>query len=262
MLAVVELSPEAAAIERRSRKAAAALAAGLQRTGAISRRRLARDEDLLGSGARGHALLHEGLFRLSCGTRPVRMFEAGDLAPCGSREELAGFRLASESAAHVSVFDAAALARAVADDAELAAHALEFHACEQALLFTLCAALVDRAPASALELREIPEGDTIVREGEPADELFQMLSGEARVTLEGVDLDHVGEEETFGELSLLAGVPRLATVTAFSDCVVQVVRACDLPALLRGRPRLAEDMARGLARRLASADHKLAARRG
>jgi small-conductance mechanosensitive channel/CRP-like cAMP-binding protein len=63
-------------------------------------------------------------------------------------------------------------------------------------------------------------GQVIVREGDPGASMFVVKRGEAAVTLGGADgeLARHGEGGFFGEMSLLTGDPRTATVTAVTDC--------------------------------------------
>lgn len=260
MLAPVDLPASTLSLLARSRALAAAIAASLG--SAVERRRLKREEELLGAGEAGYALLYEGVLRLERAGRLVRFYDVGDLAPTGDRPELAGFRLFGEFATEAAFFDAAALALAAGADPVLAGRLLEQQAVEQAILLTLAAALAGDDAAPDVSLREFSPGEVLVREGDGADAFFQIVSGEALVTLGGVEIGRVGEEEFFGEVSLLAGVPRTSSVTALSDGVLQVVREPDLAALLQRRPRLALDLARGLARRLAAVDRALAATRG
>ena len=83
-------------------------------------------------------------------------------------------------------------------------------------------------------------GTLLVREGEPGDRFFVLLSG-----LAGVSQSERGERgvlragDFFGEVAVTMGVPRTATVTAMTPCVVA---SCDTPTfdeLLR--PLFADD---------------------
>ena len=68
-------------------------------------------------------------------------------------------------------------------------------------------------------VREIPHkaGTVIAREGEPGVGLFVILSGTADVSIGGKKKTTLGAGDFFGEIALLDGGPRTATVTAKTD---------------------------------------------
>jgi CRP-like cAMP-binding protein len=68
-------------------------------------------------------------------------------------------------------------------------------------------------------VREIPHkaGTVIAREGEPGVGLFILLDGTAEVSIGGRKKATLGPGEFFGEIALLDGGPRTATVTAKTD---------------------------------------------
>ena len=73
-----------------------------------------------------------------------------------------------------------------------------------------------------LQVRDVTEGTVVVREGEPGDAMYFMVSGEATVHLtpEPVIL---GPGSFFGEMALLFGTPRSATVVATKPSVLLVL---------------------------------------
>jgi len=87
-------------------------------------------------------------------------------------------------------------------------------------------ALFKKFPHEALEdilastsLRSYQEGDIIVTEGEEGSSLFLLVSGEVKVFTKGEHGEHIqlaelGAGDFFGEVSLLTGRPRTATITA------------------------------------------------
>ena len=70
-------------------------------------------------------------------------------------------------------------------------------------------------------------GETIVRESDPGSSMFVLVHGEAAVTLARTDgeLARLRDGAFFGEMSLLTGEPRTATVTAVTDCALVEIAA-------------------------------------
>ncbi len=73
--------------------------------------------------------------------------------------------------------------------------------------------------AAALEEVEVPAGQTVVHEGDDADALWIVISGEVEVSARGEQarsrrLRTMGPRSYFGEIGLLAHIPRTATVKA------------------------------------------------
>jgi len=64
--------------------------------------------------------------------------------------------------------------------------------------------------------RAFEEGEFVVREGDPGDDLFVILEGEARVERKGSALATFGAGEFFGEIAVFDGRPRSADVVAAS----------------------------------------------
>src|SRR3954462_11548706 len=61
---------------------------------------------------------------------------------------------------------------------------------------------------------EVPAGKALCREGEIGSEFFVIIEGEVEVTKDGKPLAQRGGGEFFGEIALVQGAPRMATVTA------------------------------------------------
>ena len=81
------------------------------------------------------------------------------------------------------------------------------------------------ALAVRMDREELGPGTTIVREGEPGDRFFVLLSGMAQVQQEALEQRRVLKPgDTFGEVALAMGVPRTATVRSITPVVVA---SCD-----------------------------------
>ncbi|MBN1658814.1 MAG: cyclic nucleotide-binding domain-containing protein [Anaerolineae bacterium] len=105
------------------------------------------------------------------------------------------------------------------------------------------------------------QGEAVVREGEPGHEMFFIESGRVRVlrqTDTGIAaLAELGAGDLFGEMALLTGSPRSATVTAISDVNLWLLSQADFEALVTAYPNLALALSRLLSERLHSTDTRL-----
>jgi CRP/FNR family transcriptional regulator len=86
-------------------------------------------------------------------------------------------------------------------------------------------------------------GDVVVREGDPALNLFLVASGHARVERDGVgQLGRLGPGDFFGELGLIEQHGRTATVVAEEDLSCYLLPAWEFRSLLREHPAMAIPM--------------------
>lgn len=94
--------------------------------------------------------------------------------------------------------------------------------------------------ADRMQRAEVAAGTVLVREGDPGGRFYVLLSGVAGVSqssLGGRRILRAGE--FFGEVALTMHVPRTATVTAMTPCVVASCDATTFDDLVR--PLFADD---------------------
>jgi CRP-like cAMP-binding protein len=63
----------------------------------------------------------------------------------------------------------------------------------------------------------VPAGEAVFREGDPGDRYYVIRGGEAELSAGGQAISRIGRGAGFGDLALLFGRPRSATVTAITD---------------------------------------------
>jgi CRP-like cAMP-binding protein len=79
--------------------------------------------------------------------------------------------------------------------------------------------------AGRLEREEVGPGETVVREGEPGERFYIVLSGLFSVSQEGIgERRMLRPGDSFGEVALAMGIPRTASVRAVTPAVVA---SCD-----------------------------------
>ena len=97
------------------------------------------------------------------------------------------------------------------------------------------------------------EGTVIAREGEPGIGLFVIADGTAEVTIGGAKKASLGPGDFFGEIALLDGGPRTATVTATSDVKLLGLTEWVFRGLMEEHPTIAVKTLQAMAGRLRNA---------
>ncbi|HEU5321179.1 MAG TPA: cyclic nucleotide-binding domain-containing protein, partial [Methylomirabilota bacterium] len=98
---------------------------------------------------------------------------------------------------------------------------------EQVPLLAECSRKQLRAVARITEVREVAAQATLARVGEPGDHFFLIVDGRATVEVSPRKRVRLGPGEYFGEMSLLDGGPRSATVVAETPMRLLVIRRRD-----------------------------------
>ena len=113
--------------------------------------------------------------------------------------------------------------------------------------------ILDAVDAVAAFL-DVPGGTVLFEEGDPGDSAYVVLAGRLRAVLQGDGGEQVLSDavrgETVGELGLITGQPRSATVYAVRDSVVARIGGPDFETLIAERPEAALPIMRILAGRL------------
>jgi hypothetical protein len=90
--------------------------------------------------------------------------------------------------------------------------------------------------ARELEPMQVPDGRPVVTQGEPGDRYYLIEDGAASVIVDGTQVRTLGPGDGFGEIALLARVPRTATVLATSPLLVQALDRDTFLAVVTGHP--------------------------
>ena len=102
-------------------------------------------------------------------------------------------------------------------------------------------------------LKLFGRGEPVIEEGAEGDSMFVMLRGAANVFVSKngsrIRVATLGEGDCFGEMSLLTGEPRSATVRADGDCYVMEIGKPVMAELLRDAPSYLEKLSELLAQR-------------
>ena len=118
-------------------------------------------------------------------------------------------------------------------------------------LFSHCTKKQLRAVASLADLVQLPTGTKLITEGAPGSEFMVFVEGSGEVRRKGRKVDTLGPGECIGEIALITGGPRNATVRATSDVSLLVVSGRDFWTLLDASPELQRSVLKALGERLA-----------
>jgi CRP/FNR family cyclic AMP-dependent transcriptional regulator len=102
------------------------------------------------------------------------------------------------------------------------------------------------------------EGASIVREGEPGDSFYVIVEGQAKVQRGDKTLATLVPGEFFGEISLLDGGERTATVVSETPMALLEIKQRPFMKMLGKQPDIALKMMQGLAARLREMERPLA----
>jgi CRP-like cAMP-binding protein len=102
-------------------------------------------------------------------------------------------------------------------------------------------------------------GQVLAEEGQLGAEFFIIVEGRATASRNGVVLATLAPTNFFGELALLDGGPRTATVVADTDLHLLVLSRGEFKQLCRTYPSVSYRMLEGLGERLRKADEIIGA---
>ncbi|WP_298817525.1 cyclic nucleotide-binding domain-containing protein [Chloroflexus sp.] len=106
------------------------------------------------------------------------------------------------------------------------------------------------AIAARLRPRHIPRGTLVVRQGEAADSLYLIESGQVVIEQSGQTIASLGEGDLFGEISLLTGEPHRANARALTTTDLLELPGADFYQLIKQYPALETDLRAIAERRL------------
>lgn len=97
---------------------------------------------------------------------------------------------------------------------------------------------------------DIKDGATLTRQGEPGREFMIITSGTAKVVIDGETVAHLGPGDFLGELAVISGTARTATVVATSDMSVEILNRREFMSLLDESASLGRKILVGAVKRL------------
>jgi NTE family protein len=111
---------------------------------------------------------------------------------------------------------------------------------------------------AVMRRKDYGEGHVICRQGESAESLFVIVDGFARVLVDDRPVARLRRGDVVGEMSLVSGEPRSATVVAAVPTTAFELSRYGVAALIAEQPRILENLTRILSDRLAATTARVA----
>lgn len=115
---------------------------------------------------------------------------------------------------------------------------------------------------SIAKLSQYPKGSTVFSEGDPGDCLYIVASGRVDIYTrtgsgDGIILNTLGPAEVFGEMALLDGLPRSATVNVVEKTILFAINRIDFNLFLMQNPEVSIKLIETISHRLRDTNQKL-----
>lgn len=96
----------------------------------------------------------------------------------------------------------------------------------------------------------VPAGKVLMRQGDSGSDMMVVVRGSVAVERDGNRLNTLGVGDFFGEIALVDGGPRTATVTTLEPTTLLVITHRDFHAMMDEFPEVAEQVLNALANRV------------
>jgi CRP-like cAMP-binding protein len=97
---------------------------------------------------------------------------------------------------------------------------------------------------------DVPAGKVLMRQGEIGSDMMVIVNGSVSVERDGSRLNTLGPGDFFGEIALVDGGPRTATVTAEEPSRLLVITHRDFHSMMEEFPEVADQVMNALANRV------------
>ena len=125
-------------------------------------------------------------------------------------------------------------------------------------LFRSCGASQIERVGMLTDEVDLPKGRVLMRQGERGEEMFVVVDGAADIQRDGSVIGHAGPGDFFGEIALLDGGPRTATVELTEDSRLLVVSRRDFQSLIEELPEIRLQVLEALAHRVRASEPEAA----
>ncbi len=195
-------------------------------------------------------LITDGMIHLTHDGQNLVSFDEGDLIGFTRAFDLPSPTLRADEFVEVKLIDRDTFLRHVYSDKRRQHYWSHFLMCQNSILLNQVAQLTKDQSQTVAGFQNCQAGDVIIKEGDEAEHVYTIISGEADVFADGVKVGEIGEDEVFGAMAVFTGEKRSATVQARTACTIMAVPQNEFVNLIEAQPKAAVNLIENLARRI------------
>lgn len=202
-------------------------------------------------------LITDGMMHLTHDGQNIVSFDEGDLIGLNRAFDLPCPTIRADEYVEVQLIDRDAFLRHVYSDKRRQHYWSHFLMCQNSLLVNHVAQITKAQKQTIAGFQNCQPGEIIIKEGDEAEHVYTIISGEADVFADGVKVGDIGEDEVFGAMAVFTGEKRSATVQARTPCTIMAVPQDDFVHLIEAQPKAAVNLIENLARRIIAMNQQL-----
>lgn len=203
-------------------------------------------------------LVRQGNLAASADGRPCLYFETGDLIGLPQCYQLPSLTISVEDDAEVIQYDADTLLRHVNETKERQAIWTSYLITQISLFQDAFGRQQTAKIQPQTGFLNFMPGQDIIVQGDPATEVYTILSGQADVYVDGTLVGEVKQDEIFGAMAVFTGDTRSATVRAKTPCTLLAVPKAEFITLIKSHPQTTMTLIENMARTINTLNSQLA----
>jgi len=202
-------------------------------------------------------LVTDGMLHLSHNGENIVSFDEGDLIGFAQSFDLPFPVLRADEFVEVQLIDRDAFLRHIYSDKRRQHYWSHYLLCQNSMMMNHVARLTQEQTRPAAGFQNCQPGEVIIKEGDEAEHVYTIISGEADVFADGIKVGEIGVDEVFGAMAVFTGEKRSATVQARTACTIMAVPQADFVHLIEAQPKAAVNLIDNLARRIVAMNQQL-----
>lgn len=200
--------------------------------------------------------IQEGIFKLYHRDKLIRLFSKSDFV-CVHKSNKNPVTLKSEFGSEMAFFSMPSFFAQLRENEKLQHQWNRLRELENQIHLGLCSLNMQVDQSLDFRFDQFKDGDTIVEEGTPSEEIYELVDGEAKVFANNIKVGEIKAGEFFGEISFLTNSTRSATVVSQGKSMVRIIERKDFQHLIRSNPNLIISICQTLAYRILSLNKQI-----